>query len=544
MSPGPDRRGAIFRGLQVVLIVGAFGYAFAHGIAIGQYKIGFQPIWRIRQTVAVAISRMREPPLHGYLAYQAIVVALNRNGFAVFPGDEGPHFEADNWIPLFYDTARLERALGDAQKIAIDPASPPQLIQANELAYADYVYLSFRVFGLHFSSLYYLYFLLLGVSCVLFIIEFHRSPFLMFALSLQLAGIGFLENYACAYGVELASVANSRLFEALSIVPAIHIFALLWRRLPPRWPTVAIAAIQSGLLAFLIDCRVTARWQMGMIVATALGMLLIAIVPRRSGAVWPRTKRLWNGIWAGGLALAVLLLHMTAVSYMADDRYRLETEYHAVWHEVLRGLLGSSTELQLAYLGEDIGLGPPADTVAYEAVNQDLNRRHDHSSSIAVVENGKISIDVGLGWGEYERLARRLVFRIIVHHPGAVVRELYAKLAEQVREYFLHDAMAPPNLASASLVALLAGLLWLGAGGAESSIGDLLDGTVATLVVLACALTPPLIVPSVLSVGTLLSYMAALVIAVILVAAAAARGIMTAVMSRRTPSPASIGGKR
>src|SRR3981081_582650 len=84
-------RSSVCLSLQLVLVLAAFCFDFAHGIALKQHDTGFQPMFRVRQTLAVAISRMREPPLHGYLAYQSVIDGLNRNGFAFFSEDVGPH---------------------------------------------------------------------------------------------------------------------------------------------------------------------------------------------------------------------------------------------------------------------------------------------------------------------------------------------------------------------------------------------------------------------------------------------------------------------
>src|SRR5262249_35093146 len=155
------------------------------------------------------------------------------------------------------------------------------------------------------SSMYYFYFVLLGSSCLAFVIEFRRSPFLMFVLLLELAGIGFIENYARTRGVEMASVANSRLFEALALVPAVHLLALIWRRGPPHVTTAVIAAGQACLLAFLAECRTTTRWQLVMIAVAAFVLLSVGLWRQ------PRPRMLlnadaWNAVWPAFLVVSAL----------------------------------------------------------------------------------------------------------------------------------------------------------------------------------------------------------------------------------------------
>src|ERR1700722_11851364 len=368
-----SHRTTVFRCAQLLLIIAAFGFDFAHGILLGEHAIGFHPIYRLRQTLAVAISRLHDPPLHGYLAYQSMVDAFNRNGFASAPGDVGPRLGDAGWIEIFRDPARMDRALQDAVNTTVDTTLAPQLIHDNELGWADYVYLGFRLFGVHMSSLYYFYFLLLGLSSLLFIVAFHRSPFLMDLLLTYLAGIGFMENYVHSDGWQLGTLSNSRLYEALSLLPATHLFAAVWTRQAFRLSRLATIATQSILLAFLVDCRITALWQIAMILAAAVGFMLIDLWRRRP--LRPRWARVsWNGVWIAGVAGAALAAHMTMIKVSADRRYATELEYHVVWHEVLAGLLGASGELQREYLGEDHGVDF-RDKDADMAVYRDLQRR-------------------------------------------------------------------------------------------------------------------------------------------------------------------------
>ncbi len=76
----------VCRPLQLRL---TFGLTLGHGVFIGKYDVGFHPIYRLRQTLAIAISRMQIPPSHGYLARQSVIDALDENGFGVFPYDKG-----------------------------------------------------------------------------------------------------------------------------------------------------------------------------------------------------------------------------------------------------------------------------------------------------------------------------------------------------------------------------------------------------------------------------------------------------------------------
>src|SRR5262249_51842975 len=157
-------------------------------------------------------------------------------------------------------------------------------------------------------------------------------------------------------------------------------------------------------------------------------------------------------------------LHMAFITFDADSRYGNEPRYHLVWHEVLGGLLSTSSELQREYLGRSVN-GPIRDTDAYDAVMNDLNQRHDRSSPISREQDGRIVIDLSDGYGDYERMARSLVVRIAIAHPGKVLAGFGVKFAAQAVDFTHGHAMATDNLAIAALITAIGGIIWLSSGG-------------------------------------------------------------------------------
>lgn len=518
MTKAPGRWRKVCRPLQLALVLLIFCLTLCHGIVIGQYDVGFHPMYRLRQTLAIAISRMQLPPAHGYLAYQSVVDALDENGFAVYPNDKGPHLDVAGWTALFADPVRLDAALKQATTTPIDLSLPPQLIRGNELAYADYVYVAFRLFGPHFASLYYFYFVLLGIGCILFILEFRTSPFLIFLLSAYLAGLFFLQNYAVSQGDQLATLANSRLFDALSLLPAMHIFLTIWLRLPWRTLTVATVTGQSGLLAFLIDCRTTSFWLMVMIVVGTAVILIEGRNGRLSERRWCQVKM----GWPAAIAVALLALHIAFIRVDADERYRSETKYHIIWHEVLRGMLASNLELQRIYVGKVTKLDDGNDQIAYDALMKDINERNDDTSAAAYRRDGQIYIDADRSYLAYDQLARSLALRILIAHPLLLSESIPEKFADQIHWFTLDGAMRAANLAGALGFTAVTGLLSLICGRIRTSKLRPLRGIAAATIVLACALIPPLIEPTNLSVGTLLAFLIAASAGVFLLAALAA----------------------
>jgi hypothetical protein len=391
------------------------------------------------------------------------------------------------------------------------------------------------------ASLYFFYFVLLGISCVLFVAEFKRWPFALFLLSAYLAGLFFLQNYVQTQREQLATLANSRVFEALSLLPATHIFLLVWRGPPFRMGTIATAAGQATLLAFLVECRTTALWQVAMIIAAAATVILATAVGWHSSSA-SRKGQVVAALWPTAIAVALLTMGTIAIDLRVDPRYSAEPKAHVIWHEVLRGILSTNLELQQIYVGKVTELGDPTDQIAYDAVMKDLNDRHDRNSPIAFNVDGRIYIDPDRSYAEYDRLAQSLSSRIIADHPFKVIASIPEKVSEQIdffNGFTLHSAMRVDNLLIAALVAALAGVLWLGAKTGEMLVRDIVSGTTAAAIVLACALVPPLIAPSNLSVGTLLCFLIAPVVGAFVLLGLAVR--LAQAILVQVPSPQGAG---
>jgi hypothetical protein len=497
----------------LVLAGCTLGLDFVHGTRLGEDRVVYAPPYRLRQSLAVAISRERDPPLGGYLAYRSVVDVFSMNGFALRDGDPGPKPDAPSLNALINDGPRIDRIIQQAREVRIDPGLPPEIIQANELGLADYIYLSFRLFGPRIASLYDFLFVIVGGSCLLYALQFRRSPFLLLLLVLFVAALYFLENYAHSNSYQQNTVSNSRLFSGLSLLPAVHILAVLWQRRSPHALTVAAVAGQSLIFAFLLSCRTEVAWQAAMIVAIAAGLGLALLRAPRGPAPQGRLRRL-EVLWPAAVFLLVLSGYSAAVSFNADARYAAEPEAHILWHEVLMGILGTNPDLRREYVGADAPVY--ADTNVYRAVIHDLNVRDDRRSPIVITDNGQLSIAPTISWKEYDRLVRSLTLRIILHHPWAMIASLSAKVRDQVVWFDLPGTHTMAWSKVRVPVALIAtgALLCMAAGGFTADRGTLRGVAAIIATVLLFAAITPLLRPSGVAIGTLFSYLGAMVIAV------------------------------
>ena len=504
--------------IGLLLLIGCvFCLDVFHGTKLGQDQTAFQPIYRLRQSLAIAVSRMHDPSPGHYLAYKSVVNVLSENGFAVWDDDPGPHLDVARWEVLLTNGPLLNRIIKQAIDAPIDTSLPPEIIQANELGFADYIYLSFRLFGDRISSLYYFFYLIVAATCLVYILQFRNSPFLLFVLVIFLGELYFLENYARSYGMQMQTVFNSRLFSGLSLMPVLHVLFLQWQRQPPRAFSVAGVIVQSLIFGFVLSCRTEAIWQVAMAVAVVCGSGILLVLPLRSRKRSDLVSKLVP-LWPALAFLIVVSAYSAVISLNADGRYALEPKAHIVWHEILMGLLSTSPELRRDYLPDENLTY--SDNIVYMAVDHDLKARDDVSSPVVRrLPNGDPVVDLSppAHWNEYEKLVRSLTLRIVLEHPVTVLETVPTKIGEQIR-WYNHPAVTPMawvKLRTLVIVVAVGAFICAVAGGFTVNLATLGSAALfAVVLLLFASMTPLLVEPSPHSIGTLFSYLGVIAVVV------------------------------
>src|SRR5215510_6757315 len=131
-------------------VLALFALSVMRSYSLGHHERMYDnPVYRWRESLAIALSRMQQPPLHGYLAYRSIRNYLAENGLALMVGEAKTISTAEGRAALVRDTARMNGLLQEAARVPIDPALPPVILTGNELGLVDFYYWAFRIFGLN-----------------------------------------------------------------------------------------------------------------------------------------------------------------------------------------------------------------------------------------------------------------------------------------------------------------------------------------------------------------------------------------------------------
>jgi hypothetical protein len=478
------------------------------------YQLGFQsrmydnPIYRWRQSLVIALSRMQPQPLHGYVGYGSILAYLNQHGLAIMAGEANPLPNAADRSAVIVDGARMDRLMQQASEVAIDPKLPPVILQGNELGLVDYMYWAFELYGININAFVLLYFTLLFISAALFFVTFRHGRFSLLLLMLYLAAHLFALNYAQYSGIQ--TVHNSRFFPVLALLPSLYLLLLVVTKARPTLAVVAAAALQTFILVFMTFCRTQTFWEVLAVIFVAI--VVTGLRPLRQAlwrpSLWPAavgktTRETWPA------AVAVLgTVALLGYGHFAPDRtmYSKESKAHLFWHDFYDSTVSADPALSTVY---GYQAAPYSDDMGYRAALHDLRGRNDGASPIAVENDGVLDIDVFKSNGAYDQEVRRLYWRMVREHPGLVLRSLLiGKPRDQLK--FLGAVPEIWNLRNylyAVPLALAATLLALALGAAVPTRRTAMTGAVVCVVVLACSTLTSFFYPSALIAEVLVTWL-------------------------------------
>jgi len=506
-----------------VVAIFALYVAFLFALnVVHAYQLGFQskmydnPIYRWRESLVIALSRMQPQPLHGYVGYGSILSYLTHHGLALIDGEATPMPTSAERHALVTDGARMDRLMQEASKVAIDPSLPPVILQGNELGLVDYTYWAFQLYGISINALVLFYLTLLFISVALFFVTFRRSRFCVLLLMLYLAAHYFALDYAQTRA--LLAIQNSRFFPVLALLPALHLLLLAVMRFPPTVAVAAGAAVQTFILMFMVFCRTQTYWEVFAVLlagAIVVGLPRLRQVLLRPGrwlaAIGATAWQTWPAVLAV-LGVVVLL----GYTHFAPDEslYARESKAHLFWHDLFVSTVSADPQLLATY---GYGSSTYTDDMAYVEATHDLRGRNDGSSPIADEVNGVLGIDIWKSNGTYDNEMRRLYFRMLREHPWLVVRSfLIGKPLDQL-EYFrvTPELWRRSTYLNPLILGLAATLLALALGAALPTPRTALLGTAVAAVVLGCSTMTSFFYPTALITEVLSTWLILLMLCII-----------------------------
>jgi hypothetical protein len=194
-------------------------------------------------------------------------------------------------------------------------------VASDDKGTVDLAVLSLWLFGPHITSLYYGFFVLLGISVGGFWWQFRGEPDALGALAIYLLGL-WACTPALAITRELYSFDNARVIGVLAVIPALHIIFSFGRSATPG--VVALCVLQSLLLVECLHNRATDVWAFFAIAV----MAAIAVIRARS----------LRPVWPVAVVLCILGLFLGFQRMAYDPAYfSTRGRAHLFWHNAGMG---------------------------------------------------------------------------------------------------------------------------------------------------------------------------------------------------------------
>jgi hypothetical protein len=202
----------------------------------------------------------------------------------------------------------------------------------DDKGYILFLRLAFRLFGLHRQSVYYAYFLALGIPMVVYAAYFFGSRVHLYVLLASLVAV-FVTASILTINDQLYSLHEQRFFSVVGLVPLLTILFVMSEG-EFSWRALTAVTAQVGALVFVYFCRNDSLWE------TAVAVFALPVL------FW----RLRRGC-SNGRALALRLVWpvaLLAVGLFGLDRYKhahFNPQYfqqgyasHAYSHNLIMGL--------------------------------------------------------------------------------------------------------------------------------------------------------------------------------------------------------------
>jgi hypothetical protein len=469
--------------LAHALITGIIAYSliaivFFEGLHRGMdHKVEVYPNDQL--AITIAISDIVYHLDAGYLGYATVLKKLHET------------WTYENITDLlataanFSDRELINRSLREASSLG--PQVPGYVsdrtlvtMAYSDIGYVDFTEWSFRIFGMKIEAMYYMFFLILSLSTLVYLIVFWSDLVPKMVLVLTIFSF-IVEIHTDIFNLHMPSFTGLRHASSLALIPAWHFAFLLIYRRPASIGRVAATLIQLGVLLLAIRTRTTAAWVL--VFLAALSVVLSAAEWRRLPAELRRWPLLVRGAvtWPIALVFAGAFLHSAYANsrlhpvYFTDDILN----YHEFWEGAYIGMLIMAPELipsdskALETLRDTGSRDQAGYTAAAEYLIQSHFMRPPPDFPRSYPPDFVSSWTGGPKFRLNNEIMRHVVFRLALRRPLGMLK-LYVLTKPYYTAASVASALGPARLGWAwrLVVGALIGLFIVGRGLADVPIGQ------------------------------------------------------------------------
>jgi hypothetical protein len=403
-----------------LLTIAATAAAFERGLDQRMHLVAPDSVEALAQTIGIDLSQR----FHGTTGYVGRTEVLQTLFNAGFTGRQdyldklGIQYPANSEMPdLINDAIQKALALKDLPKNSSFANRQLYVPEANDPGLVDYVSWSFDIFGFRIESLYYFYFLVLGVSIGLFLICFRADALPLVALSGLMVAFLILLSSRLFEGVWLRTVFNQRFLTSLCFVSYLHLLftLLIYRR--PTWSRVVVTVLQAAIFVFVMFTRSSAVW-----LILSLALIIAVNVMFRLGRPEQETKATKAAKLGFSWPLVLLVGGvLCSVVYKASILHPIYSigiflPYHMVWHNAYMGLAVHPDWNEVGDKRDGKLLAEPlTDNMAWMGAAVEAEQRYGLAGGY--LNNTEIGGLPGIKMALHEKLIKERLLRFAFQHP-------------------------------------------------------------------------------------------------------------------------------
>jgi len=446
-----------------------FGATFRTGIHYGMdQKVGWEGYGRVLNAVAAIMTEKRFGE-GGYALSDFVHGQLTERGFTTDPdivkklGLTVPK----NLQAAFLDDV-LQRTWRDLPNLPEVGGKSIRGLGGDDIGYVDFAKLAFWTFGLHVRSLYYMFFLILGISLLVALVERARDR----AGQLIILITACIIYSSCYYTQILlqpepygsGNMINPRFMAVIGLIPTVHILLMMAEGVRFQWQKVAVVLFQAGIIFFAIHIRASAVWLIALLVLA----LVICILPllmkgwRRQEMFRVLARRFAAAEWPALISILVVYGGLKVVSVSLHPIYHEGgwLEHHAFWHSVYYSLQVHPKFVEKYGAAHSYKVADEMPVVAALAYVKE--HPEEDKPEIYLAKNT-------LKYAALERLDKLAFFQFLRRDPQFVIEVFLIKCAAVLRVISYETRLAWTNAPVWQRLALLCGLLIIGFFASRSS---------------------------------------------------------------------------
>jgi hypothetical protein len=417
---------------------------------------------------------------HPYEAYKSVRMALEKAGVSA---------TEENFPQNYRNYPLLSSALKSAESVDVC-GSPLVSVPFNDQGAIEYTHAAFRLFGIDVKSLYYFYFVILGISAATYLVSFWRD----FVACVVLFGAAcalylFMPRYFSQVD-QVLTVSNPRFLSTLGIIPLLHIAFLIVRgETALRWSSIATIAVQAAILSFVFAVRSSSSWMVLSVLLLVAFYVATAVAPTfRWNAVYSAMKR--RG--AAALMMVAVMLAFASVRVLLEPPTCGQgPNAHIIWNDIFLPFAFSPDWQERFGARYDHAV---SDQLSYTAAKLYVEEHHlPYPTEPNIFQKDNRTGDfVPLGsWTTYERVMRSVVFEFVRDHPLFALKSflIYRPLGF-VRAMAITAGIFRTSVPAAAFVIFIAMCCCIGicASGAPSEKDDSLGFGSALCILALCFL--------------------------------------------------------